>query len=208
LADDAIRNISFELLSAQCFGASLLTDSLLDTQALHVLGRDSDLERRNGLVQQHLTSIVPFVEGVSIDALIKLREEEGEAFVLYRKALNQAIEEYRGCGGSFTENDARALYGDVIAPKLAAMDNKIRSARKSLFKGTAVKIGAWAGAITFGVYAGFVPPDLVLAAQALGLTQVAAELAGSTMTGLDADQHVREDSLYFLWKVSQLSRKS
>jgi hypothetical protein len=208
LAEAAMKNVSFELLSAQSFGASFLTDNLIHVEALDVLSGNSDLERRNSLVREHLTSIVPFVEGVSVDGLIKLREEEGDSFILYRQALNQAIDEYRAHSYSFTEKEARALYGDVIAPKLAAMDNKIKSARKSLFKGTAVKIGAWTGAIAFGLYAGFVPPQLAAAAEALGLTQVAAELAGSTMTGLDADQHVREDSLYFLWKVRQLSRKS
>jgi hypothetical protein len=208
LAELAVADISFELLSAQCFGASFLTDRPVHIEALEVLSANSELERRNRLVREHLTSIVPFVEGVPAEDLLRLREVEGDAFVVYRQALNQAIEEYRARGGSFNERDARALYGDVIAPRLAALDNRVKSARKSLLKGTAIKIGTWAGVISFGMYTGFVPPELAVAAQALGLTQVVAELAGSTIRGLDADQHVREDSLFFLWKVRQLSRKS
>jgi hypothetical protein len=87
---------------------------------------------------------------------------------LFKSALAEAIDEYRSNYGHFGEADARALYSDVLQPRIAELDLKVRKARRSLIKGSMRDVLAWTGAIAFGIYAGFVPEGLAAAATALG----------------------------------------
>ena len=206
LTQQVLENVAYELTASQSLNTSFLTERPLHIEALTILSESDRIQRRNLIAQRHLTSFVPFLDGVTLEDLIKLREKEEEAFVLYRHALNEAIDEYKA-QGDFTARDAQALYSDVIAPKLTALDSKVKSARKKLLKDTGLNIFAWVGAISFGIYAGFVPADLVAAAQALGLTKVVAELLKLTFDRTDVTKDIRNEDMYFLWRVRRAARK-
>lgn len=206
LAEQVLENVAFEVATSQSLNTSFLTDRSLHIEALTILSESDRIQRRNLIAQKHLTSFVPFLDGVPLEDLIKLREEEGEAFVLYRHALNEAIDEYKE-QRDFTARDAQALYSDVIAPRIAALDGKVRSARKKLLKDTGLGVFAWVGAISFGIYAGFVPADLVAGAQALGLTKVVAELGKLALDGADLTKDIRNEDMYFLWRIRRAVKK-
>lgn len=206
LVQQVLENVAFEVVTSQSLNTSFLTDRSLHIEALTILSESDRIQRRNLIAQKHLTSFVPFLDGVPLEDLIKLREEEGEAFVLYRHALNEAIDEYKE-QRDFTARDAQALYSDVIAPRIAALDSKVRSARNKLLKDTGRGVLAWVGAISFGIYAGFVPADLVAAAQALGLTKVVAELVKLTLEGADLTKDVRNEDMYFLWRIRRAVKR-
>lgn len=201
IAEREIASICFELFTAQSFGTSFLTDRPVHIDALDISTQDNELERRNSIARKHLTSLLPFISGVPIDDLISIREAESDAFILYRRALNEAIDEYRTSRSDFSEKDARMLYADVIAPKLTILNQTVKSTRRTLLKRTGTTVVVWAGAITFGVYSGLVPPDLIKAAQALGLTHIVVDLLRSAAVGLDPTENIRGEDLYFLWKV-------
>lgn len=206
LAQLVLENVAFELTASQSLNTSFLTERPLHIEALTVLSESDRIQQRNLTAQRHLTSFVPFLEGVPLKDLMKLREKEEEAFVLYRQALNEAIDEYKE-QEKFTARDAQALYSDVITPKLAMLDSKVKSARKKLLKDTGLNIFAWVGAISFGIYAGFIPSNLVTAAEALGLTKVVAELIKLTLDRTDVTKDVRSEDMYFLWRVHRAAKK-
>jgi hypothetical protein len=206
LAVRVMENIAFELTVSQSFNASFLTEKDLHIELLNALSENDERVRRNQIAQRHLSTIVPFYDGVPIRKLIMLRDQEGEAFLVYRKMLNQAIDEYRKQGDKFTEREAQAIYSDIIEPSLAKLDMKLKLAKRSLLKEESRRILSWVGAISFGIYAGFVPSDLVMAAKALGLTKVVAELVGSGMKLGEIDGDVRKEEVYFLWRVRELSK--
>src|SRR5439155_5879370 len=158
---------------------SYLSDTKLPIEVLSAISGDADLPRRNSLVQKYLTSIVPFLGQVSATSVLKLRRREEESFLTYRQALNKAIDHVIAQRSSFSERDARSIYSDVVAPELARLDRAIQSARRGILKDAGRSIAGWAAAISFGIYAGFVPDQLLLAAKALGLTKVLADIASA-----------------------------
>lgn len=206
LAGRVLRNVAFELTAAQSLNTSFLTERPLHIEALAMLSESDRIQRRNLTALRHLTSFVPFLDGVPLKSLMRLREKEEEAFVLYRQALNEAIDEYKK-QEELTARDAQALYSDVIAPKLAMLDSKVKSAKKKLLKDAGLNIFAWVGAISFGIYAGFVPSNLITAAEALGLTKVVAELIKLTLDGTDVTEDIRREDMYFLWQVRRAAKK-
>lgn len=208
LASEELQNITFELFSSQSLGTTFLTERNLHIDILNSLSSDSAIEQRNYIAQKHLTSIVPFFEELNVPDVMKLRRREEEAFITYRSALNRAIDEYRKQGVGLTERNARAIYSDIIAPDLAKLDAKVKTARKSLVRSGFQRAAGWVGAISFGVYAGFVPPDLVLAAKALGFTKVVEEFLEAMLQRGDAARSIRNEEMYFLWKVREATRRS
>ena len=198
-------NLIFEMATAQILGTSYLSELELPLQLLTAISGDPDVSRRNTLAQKHLTSMVPFFAEISPRVALQLRRREEDAFVAYTKALNTAIDNVRSEGSSFCERDARAIYSDVIAPGLARMDHAVRSARRDLLKNLSRSVGAWVGAISFGIYTAFLPDQLVTAAQALGLTKVLADLGQTALRLGSASDAIKNEDLYFLWRVRHAS---
>jgi hypothetical protein len=199
-------NVLFELAAAQSFGTSYLTEKPLEIKFLQGLSDDVELEKRNRIALQHLSSIVPFVRDLDPYSLLELRKREEEAFVVFRSALSQVVDEFRASRSDFTEKHARQLYSEALAPKLAKLDQKITEGKKGLVSSALLKPAAWVGSITFGQYLGFTPDGLRAAAASLGLARPMAEYLEKLLPQLNPEAAIRNDEMYFLWKVRQASR--
>lgn len=68
-------------------------------------------------------------------------------------------------------------------------------------------VAGWSAAITFGMYTGLLPAQLALAAKALGLTKVMADIGSGAGKLLSPEDEIKKQDLYFLWKVRRLSRR-
>lgn len=206
-AHGLFENIEFELSTSQCLRTGLLTSNSLDIEILEQLSADIRLQKRNKIVRELLTSVVPFVQEMSPDELIRLREAEGDSFVLFQAALAKAAENVKQEGKAIDKKDAETLYSDVIAPELARLNIAVTKARRGMVNSARRNVTGWVAAITFGVYQGLLPAGLRETAMALGLTKVLAELSTKLMNDSDAEESIRSENMYFLWKVKQLAEK-
>jgi hypothetical protein len=206
-AGTVLGSVLFEMAVSQVLGTSYLSDTKLPIDVLSAISGDADLARRNSLVQKHLTSLVPFLGDVPPEAVLKVRQRESEYFLAYRQALNSAIDDVRAQRTEFTERDARAIYSDVMAPGLAKLDRAVKDSKRDVIKETARSIGGWSAAITFGMYSGLLPAQLLLAAKALGLTKVVADIGITAGKLISAEDSIKKEELFFLWKVRQLAQK-
>jgi hypothetical protein len=165
LADPVLYSIAFDLACSQALGTTFVTDRPVEVEILSALTRDEKVDRRNMIAERYLSTIVPFVTDVSVSDLVRLRDDEAESFIMFRSALTQAIDTYASERANFTEKDARAIYSDVIQPKLARLDGSVREARRKLVHAPVRTAVAWGGAISFGIFAGLLPPQLVVLPQ-------------------------------------------
>jgi hypothetical protein len=204
LANLLIESVSSGMLTSRLSNSSYLTSSPLEVSLLQSLSNEPSMDHRNKIAYKCLTSIVPFVEDIPIGKLIKLRQREEESFIQYRSALNKAIDEFQSRGTSFSEKEARELYSDVIAPRLAALERGIKTAKRDLIGQTSRTILAVAGAISFGLYTGLIPSELAEMAKVLGVTKVGADILEKILQLGNYRQGIQNDSLYFLWKVKRL----
>jgi hypothetical protein len=203
LANRVMGSVLFEMAAAQSLRTSYLNDADLHVNVLAAISGDVDLARRNQLVQRHLTSLVPFLANVPPSAIMKVREQDDGAFASFRQALNRAVDDVRSQKSDFTESDARAIYSDVIQPELVRIDRAIGNARRSLRRDLGRSVLGWTGAIAFGMYTGLLPDQLAVAAQALGLAKVLADGIASAGKLVDKTEVVRNEDLFFLWKVRE-----
>lgn len=201
-----VTNAIFGLATSNCLNTTFLTENDLHIQFLNSLHSSVEVSRRNLIAQKYLTSIVPFVEDVELKNLIKLRHREEEAFILYRQALNNAIDNLISNSGSFSEKDAQSLYADVIAPSLAHLDIKIKRAKKDLVSKPLRSLTGIVGIISFGLLTGLVPSDISEIVKTLGLIKFGSDFIKDVMALGDNDKSIKSDHFYFLWKVKKAAR--
>jgi hypothetical protein len=70
-----------------------------------------------------------------------------------------------------------------------------------------IKCSFFAKSFSAGFYFGFVESSLIAAANALGLTKVAADLAYGMMASSGEDS-IRNENMYFLWKIRQRAERA
>lgn len=200
-ARQLIAELGLEMYCSEMLGSSFLTERRLHLDILNGMTRSTTLRRRNRIALEHLTSIVPFVDELSPAELLHIRETENDAFIQFRQALNEAIDEYSSDTREFTDEDARQLYGDVLHPRLAELRERIVTARNSMLQSSARKAVAWLGGISFGLYAGALPPAIAGGAAIYGASEVIEEL----LEAGDAEEQARGHQMYFLWRVKKRS---
>ncbi len=207
-AEEVLNDIVFELAVTQSFGTAFLTDRPIHIAVLNRLSRGSGgfRESTNAIAMEHLQSIVPFAADVPLRSILKLRVREADAFLAFRHAMNQAIEDVRGESTSLTKSQARQIYADNIAPQLARLDRAVRNAKRDLTARSLREAASWTAVIAFGMYVGLLPEGLLLAAKSLGLYRVAASLV-SQIGNPSVPSNVRMDDMYFLWRVRNAARR-
>ena len=202
-AHQVATNAIYGLSTSKCLHTNFLTENELHLNLLNRLQPNLDIVNKNKIAADHLTSIVPFVEDVDINNLIKLRKRENDSFLVYRQALNQAINEFVEKSGQFTESDAKSLYSDVISPTLASLDKKVKKAKRDLISKPVRALTGVVGAISFGLLTGIIPPDISAIASAIGLAKFGGDFIKDAMATGDQEDAIKEHQYYFLWKVRQ-----
>lgn len=201
----AIHNVLYGLIAANYYKAPFVTHNPLHISCLNELADGRDVPERNNIAFETLTAEVPFLSDVSIRNLLRLRSREKDSFILYRKALNKTIDEFRN-GNASTIKDAKQLYGDILAPELARMDRKVKLAAKDL-RTTAIRsVTGTVGAISFGLCTGLIKPAAAPIITAIGLGKVASDIVKVMACG-DGEKSITNEDMYFLWKTKQISQK-
>jgi hypothetical protein len=199
-------NLAYALLAAYSRKTSFLTDKEIHIRFLQTLGTSVDEERTNKIALEHLTTIVPFLEDLRLSDLVRLRKKEEESFTQFRAALNRSIYDFAKLGKSLTRVEARQIYADIIAPELARLEKTVKQARRSLFKNVGISAVGMIGAISFGLLSGLVSPEFTAIAQAIGLTKFSGDAISNLASIKNAEDSIRHDNYYFLWKAQHLSQ--
>jgi len=205
-AHSVATNAMHGLTTSSCLNTTFLTEHDLHISFLNSLHAAPKIRERNYIALKHLASIVPFVADVALIDIIKLRQREEEAFILYRQALNAAMHTLTRPGKEFTEQDARELHADVIAPSLAVLEQKVSKAKRDLISKPLRSLTGVVGVISFGILTGLVPADMSTVAKAIGLVKFGADMIEHTMALSDKQNSIKSDHFYFLWKVQKKVR--
>lgn len=206
LVTSFVRDVAYNMALSQSFRAAFVTDLPRQVELLKSLRADVD----PGLGTSQFETVMPFLGNITTDDLIRVRKREAESFVQYRAALVRAISEMRDRRAGFTKKDAENLYSDVVAPKLAKLDQAVATAKREAVNSAApsVMLAAVVAAVSVGLYAGISLPDLLIAAKALGLGTFGAGISNAVAGAYKrrtAENVVRNEDFYFLWKVKNLS---
>lgn len=143
-------------------------------------------------------------ENLQLKDVIRLRQEESEAFNKYRIALNNAVIEQNK---TFNITDWNKIYDDIIYPELNNLDLKIKqikTGRLNRFFGTMVVVGT---AIVANKYGNLINPDLFSSVQAFGTTIGAAGANFILDKTSMQKSELQNNDYFFLWKLKKKIKK-
>lgn len=209
LASKAVGRASFGLTFSELLGTSYVTDSQLDLSYMQSTSIDRAIAQRNKIIADHLCSLLPFLPDVPLTSIIKLRKNEGDAFLAFRQALQHIIDNAANVDKPFTSADAQQLYSDVLRPELAKLSSMLSKRRRTLVsQATRQTIAAFgAGTLTFGIYSGLATATVPAVAATLGALGT-AQIIMKWLNAQDARDAVSQHHLYFLLRVQHQSRES
>ena len=153
-----------------------------------------------------LSHEIPMFDNLTLAAVIRLREQEGEAFELYRDALAAIIRKYLEKKSTLTQKDYKEIYSVELLPKLHELQNIARSQKKeSISKGRRALLPSIA-LISMGVIGGNLPHSIPQLLELIGGVHLLDKLSGVLDEMLTTPEKVRNHELYFLYKMKQLGR--
>lgn len=147
----------------------------------------------------------PFLAGVPIKELLKLRADEAESFSRFRDSVRLAAKErLRNSDTPQRQDIAVEIVQDLIEPELRTIRSRLSSAKVVLAKqlGTNVAIGGFVTTcgILVGLGAGSLLQSIAPAAVAGGLYSVKG--AGSALTWfIRENRDVELSDMFFLWNA-------
>ncbi|SEV93354.1 hypothetical protein [[Clostridium] fimetarium] len=184
--------------------AKLITNKMSDAM---FLGSNKDSKKISEI--KDYTNCLPeydllITQNLKLKNVIKLRQEESEAFNKYRIALNKAVIEQNKTN---KVTDWYKIYDDIIYPELNNLDlrmKQIRNGRMSRLFGTMTVIGTALVASKFG---DIIKPDLFSNIQAFETAVGAAGINFILDKTSTKKADLQNNDYFFLWKLKKTVKK-
>jgi hypothetical protein len=193
-AFEVVRRTATEIRLANRFNARYLT---LSPFTANLLGATTSESSRTDVVAQTVNAIVdldvPFLPEASVSDIMRVRQDEGEAFQAFRDALEAQLRELE-----LEEDPERArikaehVRHELATIQLAAVERQVKKFRRKFVTDSVLAVGTLAAALPTG-----------------GLSLLGTGIAGASIYKAKAeyDQGVKTHPAYFLWRVRRLAKR-
>lgn len=199
--EDEIERIRLHVLESRLLNTKFLTSRSFDSYLLEMSSKTNTKKNSFVDVKQRVPLYdLPILSGISIDKILQIRDQEGEAFQNYRLALTKAAKE-RIKENSYKE--LNELYEDIIYPSFIELETKLTKMKKGTYKkvlGDFIVIGSIVG---LGISSGLIPSDPKSIVTALGGVAALTEAGSSLVDWARKKDDVKENDFYFLWKLKE-----
>lgn len=204
-----LRTIAMDVscLKFYCSNANLkyLTDRTIDISFLQAATQEDNFLKYNDVLSSQLIFEMPIFSNIPLSSLLKIRVNEYDAFTTYRETINDLVNEYIAQGHKLSTKIAKQIYSDTIQPKVRRLNKRISSIRQSAILRSLTGVALSTSSLIFGTYGNYLPPALQTALISLGVTSAIKTVESlPTITKIPAE--IRNDNLYFLWKLSKMSK--
>ncbi|HXL81701.1 MAG TPA: hypothetical protein VN951_12565 [Pyrinomonadaceae bacterium] len=146
---------------------------------------------------------LPSIARIPIRELVAIRLAEGDSFAAFRAALTKAAQAMLDSNSNLEcEDVSKLLVEETVKPELQKIEQRLRAAKRTLRRTTALSLTLAALAAKCGLLIGLAP----VAAEAAGM---AALVSGGTRAGakyIQEKQAVELSDMYFLWKTLSHAR--
>jgi len=196
LLNEIERNLSIQDFYSTYYSCHVLTDREFDIKLLKLINKDIyEQNARQGEIVKNLNHIVPFINDVPIEKLIKLRNKEGESFQVYRDKINSLVK-----SDLLTVQDSKQIYQDEIRPELNKINLTLKNNKKHLWGNIKSNVFLASTYISTSLFTGILPTNIDKVVASVGGFGFAKNI-GQDVLNLIKKPEVRNNELYFLWKI-------
>jgi hypothetical protein len=146
---------------------------------------------------------LPIMKHISIKDLLRLRQDHRPELQLFRNALRTAIrEEISNNAAGAPHEIASAVIRDHVEPELARIDQKLRVAKRTFERKTAVELAVSTVAASVSLIAG---APLVIGG---GAAVVAGTITRHALDVIDDKAEAEMSDFHFLWRARETGRRT
>jgi len=201
LVSKLISELNYETFIKNHVGANFLTDSINEVQFVNHLHGAPQQKQNNAIAMDRLTSIIPYVENLSLSDLLLIRDNEKESLAQFRQTLDTVINEFQAQGNDITDKSASQLFSDVLEPEVMRLDRKLVVAKNEAKRKLRKSASGLAFYLSFGLTSGALQQFPLAAVAGIGALHKGKEIS-ETISDLIYNEDVIEDEdFYFLWKL-------
>jgi hypothetical protein len=202
LVDEVINDIVLQNWFSNLNGTNYLTDRTIDFSILSAINDEiTNIDSKK--INKALSHTVPFLSGIDINTLIKLRFDEGESFKVYRDTFNSLINEY----SNLELKLLKEAFNDIINPELNKIDQTINNTKKISYKKLTKDLLVGSCFIGIGLFSGILPSNIGAIVAALGGFNYASKISDDIYDLINSSDKIRDNKFYFLWKIKETMKK-
>ncbi len=203
IVEEVFRDVASEVVMQEFFSyrynSKALTSNPGELALLSRLNPDSGRHARVTTSLSRVTHVIPLMEDISLAKAVRIRNQERDSFLVYRKALSVTLSEMLKSENIVTERRAGEIVSEVLEPEIAKLRGLANEMRTKSVRKAGLRL-AFAGAIlTLGFFRGLLPAEfsaLGSAAALTGLVDSLAELRANARA-------TRNQNFHFLLRLTQ-----
>lgn len=174
-------------------GEAFLASGILHNSKHSTISKSADLAHR-----------IPLLQNLDVNDIMRLREDEHNSFLLYRKALERTVQERFGRSTKLTQSEVDEIYEDVLLPEVLKLRTALRTKHhSSRVKSFLKSAGAASVVIAIGAFTGPISQRVLEWAATTAAVNLGRELVESALEPLQIPDEVRSNPMYFLLKASE-----
>lgn len=192
------KNLHSQDYYSSYYHCHLLTERNFDIELIRLVNNDIyEQHSKESEIFKNLDHLVPFVDEVPIENLIKLRRNEGEAFAVYRDKLSKIL-----TIDNITLKESKQLFYDEIKPEINKMNLVLSNNKKAMWGSIKSNIFLASTYISATLFAGILPANIEKIVASVGGFGFAKNI-GQDVLSLLKSQEIRKNEFYFLWKIQK-----
>ena len=197
--DPILRDLSAQEWHSALYGSSYLCDNQGQMKLASKL--NSPVYKANSSsFEKGMKHYLPAIHSKDLSTIIKLREQEAEAFTVYRDSINSII---RKNNNNWSEAEISEILRDQILPEVNLIEKKIKDWKSRSRESLKEKVIFGSGAVSLGLYSGFLPPNIAQIVAAIGGSSAVVGALMDYNKTLKEKEEARASDFYFLWQAKQ-----
>lgn len=188
------------------YDAQYLTNLPGQVRFLNAFDAADENQRLNFQVLSQLSHRVPLFAEVPTAAILRLREEEPEAFNLYRSTMGSIVRDYVKTKKLAKRREAEDLYRDVLKPEISRLEAKSREYRRNARRSAARDAVLGVAAISLGIFGSAHLAQMAPAIEILGAGKLVKSATDAVSSMQKDGGGLKAENLYFLLRLAREAR--
>lgn len=196
IIEERILDMILQNRNAELYDCNYINSSNFSMNIVNLLN-NPDLNSKYNNINIDTNHSVPVILNTDFNNLIKFRENEFEAFLVYRDALQSIINQKSGD----YRIDWNEMFNDIIRPEINKMNLAIKNSKSIFRRKGLTEIAVGTGLLSFGLFSGLLPNNSTDLLSILGGCEFVKGVIENLSSARSTPLEIKDNRFYFIWKL-------
>lgn len=193
IIDRIVKELAFQETYSAVYDLNILTTKNLDKRVLDIIGMGFPESRK---ADRFIQFSLPYFKNTDIKSLVKLRDQEGLAFMNFRNSMLDLISNHKGMNNL----ELKDYMDDIIRGNLNEIEKSVGQNKKFLKSEIGKNILMGGSVITLVSATGMIPAAMKATLLALGAFNSSKEFIENAKRMLWGEHGQEDKNFYFIYK--------